>query len=101
MNIKNLLLKKKSKIAVWGVGYIGLSSMVYFAKKGVICKGYDIDIDKVNKINKGHLPIPELKDWFNINIKNLVNKKNLSATNKIEEVLENEFKGQVANLHYE
>ncbi len=92
MNIKNQLLKKKNKIAVWGVGYIGLSSMVYFAKKGVICKGYDIDLDKVNKINKGHLPIPELKDWFDINIKNLVKKNNLSATSKIEEVLENEFK---------
>ena len=32
MNYKNLLKSKKYKIAVWGTGYIGLSTMVYFAK---------------------------------------------------------------------
>ena len=33
MKYKNLLKSKKFKIAVWGTGYIGLSTMVYFAKK--------------------------------------------------------------------
>ena len=33
MNYKSLLKSKKFKIAVWGTGYIGLSTMVYFAKK--------------------------------------------------------------------
>ena len=49
MSIKNNLLNKKSKIAVWGTGYIGFSTMVYFSKKGVCCKGYDIDKKKVKK----------------------------------------------------
>ena len=36
MNYKSLLKSKKFKIAVWGTGYIGLSTMVYFAKKKII-----------------------------------------------------------------
>ena len=35
MKYKNLLKSKKFKIAVWGTGYIGLSTMVYFAKKKI------------------------------------------------------------------
>ena len=87
MNIKKALLNKKSKIAVWGTGYIGLSSMVYFASKGVICKGYDVDKHKVNMINKGKLTIPELKDWFNIDIKELSKKKLLSATTNYSDII--------------
>ena len=35
MNYKKLLKSKKFKIAVWGTGYIGLSTMVYFSKKNI------------------------------------------------------------------
>ena len=87
MNIKKALLSNKTKIAVWGAGYIGLSSMVYFASKGVICKAYDVDKYKVNMINKGKLTIPELKDWFNIDIKELSKKKFLSATSNYSDII--------------
>ena len=49
MKYSNLLKSKKFKIAVWGTGYIGLSTMVYFAKKKL--NGYDVDKDKIKKIN--------------------------------------------------
>ena len=39
MNYKKLLKSRKFKIAVWGTGYIGLSTMVYFAKKKIKCVG--------------------------------------------------------------
>ena len=53
MNYKSLLKSKKFKIAVWGTGYIGLSTMVYFAKKKIKCVGYDINKDNVlNNISK-------------------------------------------------
>ena len=42
MNYQKLLKSKKFKIAVWGTGYIGLSTMVYFAKKKIKCVGYDV-----------------------------------------------------------
>mgnify|MGYP001277984567 FL=1 len=92
MNIKKILLSRKSKIAVWGTGYIGLSSMVYFAGKGVICKGYDIDKYKVRMINEGKLTIPELKDWFNIDIKELSKKSFLSATSKFQDIISVDYK---------
>ena len=86
-NYKNLLKSKKYSVAVWGTGYIGLSTLVYFSKKNINCRGFDIDKSKVNKINKGILPIKDLKDWFGFNIKNLVKKKNLSATNHYKDLI--------------
>ena len=50
MNYKKLLKSKKFQISVWGTGYIGLSTMVYFSKKKINCIGYDVDNKKVRKI---------------------------------------------------
>ena len=76
MNYKKNLLKNDNIIAVWGTGYIGLSTMMYFAKKGVKSIGFDIDIKKVKQINKGLLPIVELQSWFGFKIKPFIKKKN-------------------------
>ena len=92
MNIKKKLLDNKINLAVWGTGYIGLSSMVYFAQKGVICKGFDVDKNKVKKINKGELTIPELKNWFNIDIKKLSKNHLLSATTNYKNLLSDKYK---------
>ena len=75
MNYKKFLKSKKYKIAVWGTGYIGLSTMAYFAKKKIKCLGYDINKEKIEKINAGILPIPELKEWFGFDIKDVVKNK--------------------------
>ena len=60
MNYKKLLKSKKFKIAVWGTGYIGLSTMVYFSKKKIKCVK-DINKEKIKKINSGVLPLSDLK----------------------------------------
>ena len=75
MNYSENLKKGKSKIAVWGTGYIGLSTMAFFSKKNITCVGYDVDKAKVKTINSGKLPIKELKEWFGFNIKKAVKKK--------------------------
>ncbi|MDI6758338.1 MAG: nucleotide sugar dehydrogenase [Candidatus Omnitrophota bacterium] len=46
-------------ISVVGLGKLGLCSAVCFASKGFKVIGVDIDIDKINKINKGISPIDE------------------------------------------
>ena len=61
MNYKSLLKSKKFKIAVWGTGYIGLSTMVYFAKKKNNCVGFDVNKEKIKKINSGTIPLEDLK----------------------------------------
>jgi len=82
------LLKSNIKsIGVWGTGYIGLSTMVYFAKEQIKTIGFDIDIKKVKNINEGVLPIPELESWFGFKIDELVNDKYLSATSDYKDLI--------------
>ena len=69
---KKLLKSHKKSIAVWGTGYIGLSTMVYFASEKIFTIGYDIDEQKVKNICDGILPIPELESWFGFKIDHLV-----------------------------
>ena len=91
MNYKSLLKSKKFKIAVWGTGYIGLSTMVYFAKKKIQCVGYDINKEKIKKINLGVLPLEDLKKWFGFDIKTLVKQNYLSATSNYRNLISEDF----------
>jgi nucleotide sugar dehydrogenase len=91
MSYKQLLKSRKFKIAVWGTGYIGLSTMVYFAKKKIECVGYDINREKVKKINSGILPLKDLKDWFGFDIRKLVNKGYLKSTSNHNELINDNF----------
>ena len=89
MSYRKLLVTGKKKIAIWGTGYIGLSTMIYFAKKGIKSVGFDVDKKKVNQINKGKLPIPELKNWFGFDIKRLARHKTIQATDVDQDHKEN------------
>ena len=91
MNYKSLLKSKKFKIAVWGTGYIGLSTMVYFAKKKIKCIGYDIDKEKIKKINSGTLPLEDLRKWFGFDIRGLVKQNYLKATSNYKNLITKEF----------
>ena len=91
MNYKSLLKSKKFKIAVWGTGYIGLSTMVYFAKKKIKCIGYDINKEKIKKINSGTLPLEDLRKWFGFDIRGLVKQNYLKATSNYKNLITKEF----------
>ena len=91
MDYKKLLRSKKFKIAVWGTGYIGLSTMVYFSKKKIRCVGYDINHEKVRKINSGVLPLKDLKNWFGFEIKKLVKQNYLKATYNYNDLITDDF----------
>ena len=91
MDYKKLLRSKKFKIAVWGTGYIGLSTMVYFSKKKIRCVGYDINHEKVRKINSGVLPLKDLKNWFGFEIKKLVKQNYLKATYNYKDLITDDF----------
>ena len=91
MNYKSLLKSKKFKIAVWGTGYIGLSTMVYFAKKKIKCIGYDINKEKIKKINSGTLPLKDLRKWFGFDIRGLVKQNYLKGTSNYKNLITKEF----------
>ena len=61
MNYKNLLKSKKYKIGIWGTGYIGLSTMVYFSKKNIKCVGFDINKEKSVNFDPRWNKLNELK----------------------------------------
>lgn len=58
-------------ISVFGIGYVGLVSAACLAEMGnsVVC--YDVDLDKLNCLSGGDIPIyePELKDLVVANIR--------------------------------
>jgi nucleotide sugar dehydrogenase len=84
---KKSLISKEKKIGIWGTGYIGLSTMVYFARENINTIGFDIDEKKVNDINAGILPIPELESWFGFKIDTLVKQNLLSASNNYKDLI--------------
>ena len=64
MDLKRALLEGNKRISVWGVGHIGYSTMSHFAERGVQCVGYDVDVQKVEQINSGEIPIFAMDYWL-------------------------------------
>ena len=74
------------KIGVVGLGFVGLTTALGFAEKGINTLGYDLDLAKLHQINENKIPFyePELSNAlkrqlgnnFNVtdNISNLVKK---------------------------
>jgi len=72
MNEKQLLLQKirsrEAKVAIIGLGYVGLPLAVAFAKSGFQVTGIDVDAGKVDAINRGEsyvsdISSAELRRW--------------------------------------
>lgn len=63
MEIYGDLINKKEKVAVVGLGYVGLPIAVAFSKK-VDVIGFDIDKNKINLYRKGIDPTDEIGDNF-------------------------------------
>lgn len=60
MSIYDDLLNKKKKLAVIGLGYVGMPIAVAFAKKGIDVIGYDISKAKINLYKMGQDPTNEV-----------------------------------------
>ncbi len=69
---------RKARVAVIGLGYVGLPLVVEFAKKGFSALGVDLDVTKVKSINCGKSYILDIKDE---EIKPLVKRGSIKATN--------------------
>lgn len=54
VNLENLIKNKKAKVAVIGLGYVGLPTAVELAKVGYKVFGIDIQKARVDKVNKGN-----------------------------------------------
>ena len=88
MNLHSKLRSHKAKIAVWGTGYIGLSTMAYYARYGIKCVGYDILPETVRTINAGEITMPGLGQWLGFSIEPLVKNGLMYATSDVKEIIE-------------
>lgn len=53
-----------TRIVIFGAGYIGYSTAAFYAKNGINSLLIDIDEEKVETINSGQPPYPELQGWL-------------------------------------
>lgn len=91
MELKEKVLSGEKKIAVWGTGFIGFTTMANFARNGASCVGYDIDSNKVKTINGGKIPIENLEYWLGFEIKDLVNSGLMRATDDWKEIIDKDI----------
>ena len=81
MGYKQSLLRKlaarDARIAVVGLGYVGLPLAVEFAESGFCVIGMDVDAEKVRQINAG---VSYIDDIANKRVRDLVNGGTFSAT---------------------
>ena len=91
MTVSEQLLSGRKKIAVWGTGYIGYSSMAAFASRGVSCVGTDIKQEVVDEINDGKVPVPNLEYWLGFHPGMYVKAGLIRATTDWKELLSPEF----------
>lgn len=58
--LKKLLLEKKAKVGVIGLGYVGLPLSMVFADAGFTVLGMDLSTSKVKSLSKGESYIPDV-----------------------------------------
>jgi UDP-N-acetyl-D-glucosamine dehydrogenase len=51
--IKDRIETRKAHIGIVGMGYVGLPLALLFSEEGFAITGFDIDVDKINTLNKG------------------------------------------------
>ncbi len=87
MDIKEQLKTGKKKLGVWGLGYIGFSSISYFAKAGVNCIGTDLAKERVDGVNNGKSTIPNLNLWLGFDTEPLAKDVVMKATSNWKELI--------------
>jgi UDP-N-acetyl-D-galactosamine dehydrogenase len=82
MGIYNSLENKTAKIAVIGLGYVGLPLALEFARHFEVI-GFDIDADRIEMMKRGEDPSNELPNssFTDKNIRFTANRNNLEAAN--------------------
>src|SRR4030042_3741894 len=78
MNLELLIKTKKAKIAIIGLGYVGLPTAVELAETGFQVFGIDIKKERVDLVNKGKSFVPDVSSE---DLKKIVNSGRLKAFN--------------------
>lgn len=79
--LEALIRGKKAKVAVIGLGYVGLPTAVEIAKNGYQVFGIDLEHERIKNIQKG---ISYILDTANEELKSVVDSKNLKVSTKFD-----------------
>ncbi len=90
-DIRKQLLSGQKKVGVWGTGYIGYSSMAYYASRGVACIGTDVSKRVADDINSGRMPVPNLEYWLGFDVEPLTRNGMIRATTDWKELISHEI----------
>ena len=88
MDLKEDLKTGKKKLGVWGLGYIGFSSITHFARAGVTCIGTDVLQRRTDDVNQGKATIPNLDFWLGFDTVPLAKDGRMRATTNWEELID-------------
>ncbi|MCK9555667.1 nucleotide sugar dehydrogenase [bacterium] len=77
MDIKKKISEKKCRVGIIGLGYVGLPLAVEFGHSGFHVTGFDVNIDKVDSVNRG---VSYVEDVSSGELKKIVNKGLFRAT---------------------
>ena len=86
--LKKKIQKREVRVAVIGLGYVGLPLAVEKAKAGFKTIGFDVQEEKVKMVNEGHNYIGDVIDD---DLKELVNTGMLSATTDFSFIKDADF----------
>lgn len=80
-NLKELIKAKKAKVAIIGMGYVGMPQAVLIANAGFFVFGIDIQKKRVESLNKGKSYINDIGDK---DIKEIIERKKFHAFDNFE-----------------
>ncbi len=83
--LKEKILNREARIAIIGLGYVGLPLALTFAKKGFRVYGMDVDEDRVLKLGKG---ISYILDTPSSEIKEAISGRKFAVTNDFTSIKE-------------
>lgn len=84
--LESLIETKKAKLAIIGLGYVGLPVAAMFAEKGFDVLGMEIREDRVHTINSGKSPIEGDEPGLEELLKKVAGGKKLHATSNYEDL---------------
>lgn len=79
--IKELINSKEAKIAILGLGYVGLPHAVSIARAGFLVSGIDIQKKRVDSLNKAKSFIGDIKD---VDLEEIIKNKKFEAFDNFE-----------------
>jgi UDP-N-acetyl-D-glucosamine dehydrogenase len=83
MELKDKIERRQAHVGVIGLGYVGLPLAVEFARAGYPVTGFEVDLQRVEAVNRGHSYIGDVTEFT---MRELLASKRLRASGNFDEL---------------